>query len=59
LQKLGYGAHAEQADLQSLQDFLQKIPACEKALESYEQNGNKKLFEELNGLLDRVDAGLV
>jgi uncharacterized protein (TIGR00661 family) len=59
LQKLGFGAHAEQADLQSLQRFLEKIPACEEALEGYEQDGNKKLFEELDTLLDRVDAGLV
>jgi uncharacterized protein (TIGR00661 family) len=58
LQHLGYGMHAEQVDLDVLQAFLKKIPSCEKALEKYQQDGNKALFDELNTVLDRVDAGL-
>lgn len=59
LEKLNYGMYAKQVDLESLQSFLQKIPKCEEALASYQQNGNKILFNELNSLLDRVDAGLI
>jgi uncharacterized protein (TIGR00661 family) len=59
LEHLGYGAHAEKADLDSMMRFLAKIPRCEEALAGYQQEGNHKLFDELNGLLDQVEAGLV
>jgi uncharacterized protein (TIGR00661 family) len=58
LAHLGYGAYAERADYESLTRFLEGLSRCEEKLQGYDQDGNKKLFEELTGLLDQVEAGL-
>jgi uncharacterized protein (TIGR00661 family) len=52
LERLGYGRHAESlADPVVVHRFLDAIPACEGRLASYEQDGNMKLQETLDGLL--------
>lgn len=59
LEKLGYGMHAPAVTAQVLQTFLDRIPACEQALASYDQDGNRQLFSVLDGLLDQAAAGLL
>jgi uncharacterized protein (TIGR00661 family) len=60
LQRLGYGMEASHLDDPTvIRTFLRSIPACEEALSGYRQDGNRLLFEELDGLLDRVAAGLL
>ena len=39
-----------------VKDFLRRVPACEEALSRYQQDGNRLLLEELDGLLDRAAA---
>lgn len=52
LERLGYGRYAESlADPVVVHRFLDAIPACEGRLASYEQDGNMKLQETLDGLL--------
>ncbi|MES1244573.1 MAG: glycosyltransferase family protein [Acidobacteriota bacterium] len=52
LERLGYGRHAESlADPEVVHRFLNAVPACEDRLASYEQDGNRKLQETLDGLL--------
>jgi uncharacterized protein (TIGR00661 family) len=52
LERLGYGRYAESlADPAVVHRFLDAIPACEGRLASYEQDGNMKLQETLDGLL--------
>jgi uncharacterized protein (TIGR00661 family) len=59
LQKLGYGRFAESLDdPKTIFDFVAAIPACEEALSRYEQRGNDALLAELDGLLDRAEAGV-
>lgn len=58
LEQLGYGRLAPELTVEAVRDFLAAIPACERALASYDQNGNERLFEVLDSLLDRVAARL-
>lgn len=52
LERLGYGRYAESlADPMVVRRFLDAIPLCEDRLASYEQDGNMKLRETLDGLL--------
>jgi uncharacterized protein (TIGR00661 family) len=60
LQKLGYGAFAETLDDPStVTRFLDAVPACEKALASYSQDGNEELFRALEPVFDRAEAGVL
>lgn len=59
LERLGYGKWAK--DLRepaTVHDFLDAVPACEDALEGYEQDGNKNLLAALDEQLDRAAAGI-
>lgn len=59
LAKLGYGRHAESlADPRVVHEFVTSIPACEEKLAEYVQDGNVELLRELDGLLDRAEAGV-
>lgn len=40
-------------------EFLERLPRFKKALEGYEQEGNRELFDTLDHLLDRAAAGLL
>jgi uncharacterized protein (TIGR00661 family) len=52
LERLGYGRHAESlADPAVVQRFLDALAACEERLATYEQDGNARLHETLDGLL--------
>lgn len=60
LQKLGFGQEAASlADPQTVWDFIKAIPECNRALASYEQNGNEELLRTLDELLDRAAAGVL
>jgi len=52
LQKLGYGVHAKVLDGPTLGAFLEKVPDCAKALEGYQQDGNKKMIAALDAQLE-------
>lgn len=57
LQKLGYGRHARELTAEAVRDFVQAIPSCEEALAGYDQDGNRRVFEVLDTLLERAAAG--
>jgi uncharacterized protein (TIGR00661 family) len=59
LAALGYGATAPELDDKTVHAFLEQLPAYTKALAGYTQDGNKQLFEVLDGLLDRAAAGVL
>ena len=59
LEKLGYGALCEELSPEALRAFLANVPRHEAALATYDQDGNKRLFEVLSGLLDQAAAGLL
>jgi uncharacterized protein (TIGR00661 family) len=48
LERESYGAHAEQLDQPTLERFLSRIPLYEERLASYEQDGNRVLFDALD-----------
>jgi len=48
LDKLNYGSHAKVLDANTLGQFLDRIPDCEKALSVYSQNGNTAILEALD-----------
>jgi uncharacterized protein (TIGR00661 family) len=48
LQRLGYGHHAEALDERTLRDFLNDVPRCARALEGYEQDGNRLMLRALD-----------
>jgi uncharacterized protein (TIGR00661 family) len=54
LTQLGYGMHAQELSPAVVKDFLERVPACARALESYQQNGNKKMMAALAQALDRA-----
>lgn len=58
LERLGYGRAAESlADPAVLQGFLEAVPECEERLATYQQDGNRRLQEELGRHLERFGAG--
>lgn len=59
LEKLGYGRCVEELTVENVNEFIERIPACEEALASYDQNGNERVFEVINNLLDQVASGLL
>lgn len=54
LEKLGYGEHHKNATAGSIRKFIKKLPEYEKNLESYEQDGNKILFREVDRAVDNM-----
>lgn len=60
LERLGYGRYAPTlADPRVVHDFVASIAACEAALSSYAQDGNREILSALDGLLDRGAAGVL
>ncbi len=60
LQREGYGRMAESLrDPATVQDFLAAIPACERRLAGYHQDGNASVLGTLDQLLDRAVTGLL
>jgi len=58
LEREGYGRFARGITREAVRDFLDAVPACERRLASYSQDGNSDLFRSLDARLDRVAAGL-
>jgi uncharacterized protein (TIGR00661 family) len=60
LEKVGYGKAAETlADPEAVHDFVQQLPRYEAALSGYTQEGNQELYDALNEVLDRAQAGVL
>ncbi len=60
LERYGYGrAAASLDDARAVHSFVAAIPSCEEKLASYEQDRNRALLAELDGLLDQVAAGVI
>ncbi len=59
LERLGYGRYAQQLAPEAVARFVEAIPSCEQALQSYDQPGNERLFQVVDDLLDRAAAGLL
>jgi len=60
LEKEGFGIYAHDLDSpEKIREFLGAIPACEERLSGYQQDGNKKLYEALDALLDKGAADLL
>lgn len=51
IQKLGFGRHFDVLSSDHLKAFLYDVPAFEKNLSAYSQNGNTLLFEKIDALL--------
>lgn len=58
LAHLGYGAVADQVDVQSLSAFLEASPNYASTLSSFDHPGNGPLFDAIHAQLDRAAAGL-
>jgi len=59
LERQGYGHAAESLDSAAVvHAFVEAIPACERALASYAQDGNRDLLEAVDQHIDRVAAGV-
>jgi uncharacterized protein (TIGR00661 family) len=54
LEKLGYGMYTKQLTQPVLDEFLSRVPQCQKALEGYTQEGNEKLIAALREQLARA-----
>lgn len=60
LERAGFGRAAGSLDdPQVIRDFVAAVPACAEKLQGYAQEGNRELFEHLDGQLDRVAAGIL
>jgi uncharacterized protein (TIGR00661 family) len=56
LERLGYGMYAPAATPEAVAGFLEGLPDCERALASYEQDGNREALRVLHGELDLAVA---
>ena len=54
LERLGYGRAADALDPAAIHGFLAAIPECEERLATYEQDGNERLYAELDRQLGRL-----
>ena len=55
LDLLGYGMHADDlADAAVIPTFLARIPACERALAAYHQDGNREILSAVDAFLAGV-----
>ena len=52
-----YGLFAPKLTGQVLGKFLEKVPDCARKLQGYSQDGNKVMFDAVDALLARVQAG--
>ncbi|MFO0661659.1 MAG: MJ1255/VC2487 family glycosyltransferase [Polyangiaceae bacterium] len=60
LEREGFGLHAESLDdARHIERFVAGLPKFEEALSRYKQDGNTKVFGELDALLDRAAAGIL
>jgi uncharacterized protein (TIGR00661 family) len=59
LEALGYGRVSIALDAAALTAFLDAVPECERRLAGYSQDGNQVLFDTVDRLLDRAQAGLL
>jgi uncharacterized protein (TIGR00661 family) len=53
LEELGFGLGAEKIEADLLRVFLDEAPKYAARVARYEQNGNRELYEAVDGLLDR------
>ena len=51
LEDIGYGKNGRKAVVETIGDFLYRIPAYQEALESYKPQGNSVILDKLDELL--------
>ena len=51
LEKLGYGKHEDSLTVKKIKSFIKKIPAYEKNLRRYRQNGNEEILRKIDWLI--------
>ena len=51
LEDIGYGKNGRKAVVETIADFLYRIPAYQEALESYKPQGNSVILDKLDELL--------
>ena len=51
LEDIGYCKNGRKADVETIRDFLYRIPAYQEALESYKPQGNSVILDKLDELL--------
>ncbi len=51
LERLGYGRYAPAPTAEAIRAFLEAVPSCERALASYEQDGNRVTLDALEAQL--------
>jgi uncharacterized protein (TIGR00661 family) len=56
LTQLGYGLYAKELTPQAVAEFLGRIPSCARALEGYQQDGNRLMMTALEEQLERALA---
>ena len=56
LEKLGYGVFAQSLDGAAIESFLERLADCQRALESYVQNGNVDMIAALDEQLLKARA---
>lgn len=54
LERLGYGRAADVLDPAAIHGFMAAVPGCEERLAGYEQDGNERLYAELDRQLERL-----
>lgn len=54
IDKLGYGKHCKSLNATDLKEFLEGIAVYEKNLAKYNQDGNRVLFEALDGYMEAI-----
>jgi UDP:flavonoid glycosyltransferase YjiC (YdhE family) len=54
IEQRGYGRHFDAITPANVQAFLGQLPAYERALSYYQQNGNEELFAHLGKLLTEL-----
>jgi UDP:flavonoid glycosyltransferase YjiC (YdhE family) len=57
LEKLGYGAYAEEATEPAARSFLERLPGHERSLAGYRQDGNRDTLAALDRMLERAARG--
>jgi uncharacterized protein (TIGR00661 family) len=56
LEKLGYGRHTTVLDQPTLDAFLAAVPGCARALQGYQQDGNRLMLEALDEQIELATA---
>jgi uncharacterized protein (TIGR00661 family) len=54
--KLGYGKTTNDISVEQIQAFVEELPQYQKNLSEYQQQGNEKLFAQIDRLLQKIET---